>query len=106
MYLLLVLLVNLTVYGFAEPFKSRYVNMLEVFVQANFVVMLITWESLKDTLSVIPSASSTVQEETNVTCTDGVSGVSILSWVLMPLYFLPLALFLIMLIYHLTVYMM
>ena len=86
-----------TVYGFIQPYKSRVANVLEMLVQINFIVLLLLESTsfLRDIYNVFPLPQVTVEQSLNVTdvCTDGRSGVSVITSILLPFYYSPLLLF-------------
>ncbi len=88
-----VLAVTVAVYGYTQPYISLPANILEVFLSLDIIVLLL----LKNTQQVVDqlqtySSQSYCQEAFNATCQcDGsIEGVTSLTWILLPLYYIPL----------------
>ena len=92
---LLVMCIVFCIYGLVQPYKSRVTNIIEMMVQVTFIILL-TLEStsfLRDIYNVFPLPQVRVGNSANVTmdvCTDGRSGVSVITSILLPFYYLPL----------------
>ena len=90
----LVLAIVITVYGFAQPYKSLIANILEMGVQVNFLLLLLIEATLgiRDLYFTFPpllQSSSRFDSE----CVDSLTGIAPITWILMPFYYLPLLLF-------------
>ena len=74
-----------SVYGYIQPYKLKFSNMIELAVSLNFLLLLIL------------NATSYLSEEyfvfhsvlINQVCHGQFDGVAVISWILMPLYYLP-----------------
>ena len=92
---LLVMCIVFCIYGLVQPYKSRVTNIIEMLIQVTFIILL-TLEStsfLRDIYNVFPLPQVRVGNGANVTmdvCTDGRSGVSVITSILLPFYYLPL----------------
>ena len=96
--------ITLVVYGLIQPYKSKLTNVLELIVQINFIVLLALESTsfLKDTYNTfppLPQMQASVQLNTtaadNNICKDAPVGISDLSKILLPFYYLPLLLLII-----------
>ena len=100
----------LVVYGYIQPYKSLTANIAEIVVQMNFSLLLILESTsfLRDAYNTFPSTSrlesgTSVQNESN-TCSDDLTGVSILSAILLPFYYMPLLFFTVLVIIKLILF--
>ena len=87
----LVLAIIITVYGFVQPYRSRTANLLEMGVQVNFLVLLLieatsNISELYFTFPPLLQSNATSEPE----CVDSPRGIAPITWILMPLYYLPL----------------
>ena len=87
----LVLAIIITVYGFVQPYKSQTANFLEMGVQVNFLVLLLikatsNIHELYFTFPPLLQSNMTSEPE----CVDSPRGIAPITWILMPLYYLPL----------------
>jgi hypothetical protein len=98
----LLMAVYTTVYGYIQPYKCRLSNLIEAAVNLNFLVLLILNATtfFRDDYLTFPSQS----QSANDSCSDSVTGIATVSWVLMPLYYLPLVAFCTILIVVLLTY--
>ena len=81
-----------TLYGYAQPYKAAVANLIETVVNINFLLLLLlnaTPFFYEDAL-IFPTPSTSSAE---TSCPGHVSGIAIVSWILMPFYYLPLLLF-------------
>ena len=90
-----ILLVMITVFGFLQPYESMHCNILESLLSLDILVLLLmrNTEQLSDELQVLPQQTSNVT--TVGTCKRPVEGITGFSWLLFPLYYFPLVVFLI-----------
>ena len=90
----LVLAVIIGVYGFAQPYKDTMANLLEMFVQITFLVLLLLWTTplIQENYFVFEPPA-----DTRDGCVDGPLGIATMTWILMPLYYLPVFVLLVML---------
>ena len=102
----LVLGIIMTVYGFVQPYNSRTANILEMGVQVNFLVLLLieATSGIRDLYLTFPSLL-----RSNVTskpeCVDSPTGIAPITWILMPLYYLPLLVFAVVVCVYLALYL-
>lgn len=100
----------LVTYGFIQPYKSQLSNILEMVVQANFVVLLVleSTTSLKDAYGAYQSTAMATAVGPNATnvCIDGIPGVSAFTTILLPFYYAPLLLFVLLATVKLVLYFM
>ena len=87
----LVLAIIITVYGFVQPYKSQTANFLEIGVQVNFLVLLLieATSNIRELYFTFPpllQSNMTSEPE----CVDSPRGIAPITWILMPLYYLPL----------------
>ena len=87
----LILAIYITVYGFAQPYKSRLANILETAVNLNFLFLLIinATSFFNSDLFTFSSISESTSDSSSV-CPASIGGVALVSWILMPVYYLPL----------------
>ncbi len=88
---ILVLAVIIAVYGFIQPYKNLAANIVELFLSLDTVLLLL----LKNTEQVVDqfqnfSSQSVCQESTNTTCQCDIDEITSLTWLLLPLYCIPL----------------
>ena len=78
-------MITAAVYGHMQPFKQLAVNVLETVLCINIITLLLlrNTETIKDNLGSLESFNTTV-------CEDNVKGVTDFSWLLLPVYYLPL----------------
>ena len=100
----------LVTYGFIQPYKSPLSNILEIVVQANFVLLLVLESTtfLEDAYGVYLSAETDTAVSPNATSayTDGAPGVSAFTMILLPFYYAPLLLFIVVATVKLILYFM
>ena len=98
-YVILVLVVIIAVYGYVQPYKSRVANVLELVVQVNFLIFMLleattfVRESLFKFSVHVSSNNATPQ------------GISFLSWLLLPFYYFPLVLLIVIGCGHILFYL-
>ena len=101
---LFIMCIMLVIYGLIQPYKSKLTNVLELVVQINFIVLLALESTsfLKDTYNTFPtlpqmqaSAQLNTTAADDSTCKDAPIGISDLSKILLPFYYLPLLLLII-----------
>ena len=91
------LAVIIAVYGYVQPYKDILMNILEIFVQVDFLILVLLWETphISEELHVFkPPSNSTGHGE----CAGDTKGIAEIVWILMPIFYLPLVTLLILLI--------
>ena len=90
-----ILLVIITVFGYLQPYENMYCNVLESLLSLNILVLLLmrNTEQISDELQVLSQQTSNMT--TVGTCRRPVEGITGFSWLLFPLYYFPLVVFLI-----------
>ena len=75
----------LGVFGFLQPYENVYCNVLESLLSLDVLVLLLmrNTEQISDQLQVLPQNNITASQ-----CAD-ISGVTGLSWLLLPFYYFP-----------------
>ena len=95
-YGMLVLTIFIIVYAYVLPHKSKVANILEIAVQLNFLTLLVleTTPLFQDTLFIFPAPSE--QDSLSLErgsqlqkCVDSPQDTSLLTWLLLPFYYLP-----------------
>ena len=108
-----IMCIMLVIYGLVLPYKSKLTNILELGIQINFIVLLAldSTSFLKDTYNTfptLPQVQASAQLNTTAVdsnnCKDIFSGISDISKILLPFYYLPLLLFIITAIGKLILY--
>jgi len=86
------LIVSITIYGIAKPYKDKIANILEVVVQSCFLVllMLLSVASTQDDLLKFPSNGSG-----DADCHNTPAGAAGVVWLIFPLFYFPLGLLLV-----------
>ena len=86
-------MITAALYGYIQPFKDLAVNILETALSINTLVLLLlrNTDTVEESLGHLGEQSA-ADSQTNV-CRDSVDGVTDLAWLLLPLYYLPLAVF-------------
>ena len=89
----LILALYTTVYVYVQPYKLKLTNMIEAGVNVNFFLLLIlnTTAFFREEYLTFP-APAVVANGSN-DCSDSVSGIAAVSWILLPFYYLPLLVF-------------
>jgi hypothetical protein len=85
-----VIAVSATLYTYCQPYRSRLANFLETAVNLNFLFLLLinTTSFFHDDFFTFPSL--TLNSADSADCAAGsLSGIALVSWILMPLYYLP-----------------
>lgn len=102
--------ITLVTYGFIQPYKSQLSNILEIVVQANFVLLLALESTtfLEDDYGVYLSTEMDTDVSPNATnaYTDVAPGVSVFTTILLPFYYAPLLLFIVVATMKLILYFM
>ena len=90
----LLLAIIITVYGFAQPYRSLIANILEMGVQVNFLLLLLieSTSSIRDSYFIFPALTQS-NTEFDPKCVDSPTRIAPLTWILMPFYYLPLLVF-------------
>ena len=85
----LLLAVYTAVYGYVQPYKRQVTNIIETAVNLNFLLLLLlnATSYFHDDLFTFPSLSQSSSEDG---CLGSISGIAVVSWILMPFYYLPL----------------
>ncbi len=80
------------VYGLFQPYKSIAVNILEICVLSNFLLLLMlqSTQLIKDNYVVFPLPDAITEFNLTTTACQLYSGISTLTWILLPFYYLPL----------------
>ena len=75
-------------YGHTQPFKQLAVNVLETVLSINTIILLL----LRNTHTIRDSFDSLGDQKlyNETLCQDEVKGVTAFSWLLLPVYYLPL----------------
>lgn len=86
----LVLAVYTTVSGYIQPYRSQLANFLETAVHINFLSLLIlnATSYFHNDLFIFSSGSLT-DGSSSESCTGGLAGIAHVTWILMPVYYLP-----------------
>jgi hypothetical protein len=96
--------IMLAIYGLIQPYKSKLTNVLELVVQINFIILLALESTsfLRDTYNTFPPppkmqtiAQLNTTSAEGSACEDAPMGISGLSKILLPFYYLPLLLLII-----------
>ena len=98
---ILVLAGILTLFGHAYPYKHRLTNISEVVILTNFIILL----AIRQTPYVIDEYFQFPNEEEEGRCSDQtVKGVATISWILLPLYYLPVLVFAVVIAVRIALY--
>ena len=102
----LVLAIIITVYEFVQLYKSRTANILEIGVQVNFLLLLLIEATsgiheLYFTFPPLLQSNTTSEPE----CVDTLTGIAPITWILMPLYYLPLLVLTVVACVYLALYL-
>ncbi len=83
------LAITIAVYGYLQPHKDMVANLLEVFVQINFLVLVFLWATphITEELFVFESSSTSDSHED---CVGHPEGIAEVTWILMPVFYLPM----------------
>ena len=75
----------LAVFGFLQPYKNLYCNVLECLLSLDVLVLLLMRNTaqISDELQVLPQNNMTANQ-----CAD-ISGVTGFTWLLLPFYYFP-----------------
>ena len=88
----LIVAVYTTVYAYVLPYRSRLANYLEMVINLNFLLLLLISSTsfFSDDFFFFPSLTDIVTQSTDGEGYCGsVAGIAVVSWVLMPFYYLP-----------------
>jgi len=93
-----ILSVIIAVFGFLQPYKNLYNNVLEVLLSLDVLTLLLVrnTEQFSDELQMLPQQSLNLTTEG--TCRNAVEGITAFSWLLFPFYYFPLVVFLIIVV--------
>ena len=85
----MVVAVNVTVYGYIQPYKSLLANLLEIAVNINFLFLLLinSTSFFHEDMFTFSDISSNI---TSSDCGSSIAGIAHVSWLLMPVYYLPI----------------
>ena len=85
----MIVAVNVTVYGYIQPYKSLLANLLEIAVNINFLFLLLinSTSFFHDDMFTFSDISSNI---TSSDCGSSIAGIAHVSWLLMPVYYLPI----------------
>ena len=88
---LLVVAVYTTIYSFIQPYRSRLANHFEIAVNLNFLLLLTISSTsfFTDDFFFFPSFADVTESTGGESYCGSVEGVAVVSWVLMPFYYLP-----------------
>ena len=81
-----------TVYSYIQPYRSRLANHLEVATNLNFLLLLLISATsfFTDDFFYFPSLTDVTESSTDGdTYCGSVGGIAVVSWILMPFYYLP-----------------
>lgn len=75
-------------YSYIQPFEELHVNVVETVLSINTLILLLlrNTEDIRENLGTLNKQSS----QNGTVCQDEVNGVTDFSWLLMPVYYLPL----------------
>ena len=81
----LFLAVYTTVHGYLQPYRALLANLLEIAVNVNFLLLLLisTTHYFYDDLFIFPTHNE------NTECASSLNSIAQVSWILMPVYYLP-----------------
>ena len=85
----MIVAVNVTVYGYIQPYKSLLANLLEIAVNINFLFLLIinATSFFHEDMFTFSDISSNI---TSSDCGSSIGSIAHVSWLLMPVYYLPI----------------
>ena len=88
---MLILVISIIIYTYVLPYKSKVANTLEIAVQLNFLTLLVleTTPLFQDTLFIFTAPSEQDLERNSQECVDSPKDTSLLTWLLLPFYYLP-----------------
>ena len=108
---MLILVISLIVYGYVLPYKSRVANGVEIATQLNFLTLLILEATplFRETLFFFPAptgkAGDAEMKSSSHECDDSPATTSSLSWLLLPFYYVPLVVFVALVIVYGVLYL-
>lgn len=96
------MIISICLYFYNLPYKKTATNVLEIFLQLNFVTLLLleTMPFVKDELFLFPPQTSVG------TCSDTFSEVSYITILLIPVYYTPVCLLIVVSSVYLILYLM
>ena len=105
---MLVLVISIIIYTYVLPYKSKVANILEIAVQLNFLTLLVLEITpiFQDTLFIFPDPSEQDLEISSQKCVDSPKNTSLLTWLLLPFYYLPVLGFIVTASIHLILFLM
>lgn len=85
-------MVLIAVYGYFQPFKATAVNILEVVLSVDTIILLLLrrTETIEDALGMSSVVQIQSRNESDTDCVGEVKGITDFTWLLFPLYYLPL----------------
>ena len=80
-----------TVYSYIQPYRSRLANHLELATNLNFLLLLIISATsfFTDDFFYFPSLTDVTESTDGAAHCGSVEGIAVVSWILMPFYYLP-----------------
>ena len=80
-----------TVYSYTQPYRSRLANYVEIAVNLNFLFLLLinATSFFNDDFFIFSTLSGNSTAVVDSHCSS-VSGIAVVSWILMPFYYLPI----------------
>lgn len=81
-------MITAALYSYIQPFEQLHVNILETILSINTLILLLlrNTEDISDTLGTIERQLP----QNEMDCQDDIRGVTDFSWLLLPVYYLPL----------------
>ena len=93
----LLLAITIAVYGYVQPYKSMFTNILELILQVDFLILVLLWGTpyiTEEYFVFEPSPITSGRDE----CARDAMGIAEVTWILMPILYLPLIILLVVLI--------
>ena len=105
---MLLLVISIIIYTYVLPYKSKVTNTLEIAVQLNFLTVLVleTTPIFQDTLFIFTAPSEQDLEISSQKCVDSPKDTSLLTWLLLPFYYLPVLGFIVIASIYLILFLM
>lgn len=105
---MLILVISIITYTYVLPYKSKVANTIEIAVQLNFLTLLVLEITpiFQDTLFIFPAPSEQDLEISSQKCVDSPKNTSLLTWLLLPFYYLPVLGFIVTASVHLILFLM
>ena len=81
----------MTIYSYIQPYKSRLANVFETAINLNFLLLLTISSTsfFTDDFFLFPSFANVTESTGKESYCTSVEGVAGISWILMPLFYLP-----------------